>query len=510
MTSMFSERGLGKRCDCNKKLWPQCKHPWWGWYTRQFPLPKQPFRANLTAWNRRGALTFDAARAVRKAWIAEIDAGTFNPAGRHHPEEAEAITFTELARRYKTDDVNGLAAYQLPSGRWVRPGHEQSSKESLLPMTAVLERVWGEYLITSMAKALPAEAEGFLKEVKAAQAKTTYAWKSQTTWNRYRERASAIFKYAEKHRLIPYGSNPFLVGRVREFVEFEQEVPSRRIPPSKQRELFAACDALWGDSKRLPHQADIMRDRLHVLFGTSIRTGEMLAIQREHCSIVTDEGVETPRMFKVTGGTRVMVRVCVPPEATKGGKRTGQGFTRYVVVADAVEVFRRKMKQFDRHPKAFVFGTHTGGRVQSFKKAAIKLFETVGLKFGRGKGEHRIHDARHETISALSQSREFNDAQVKKFTGIRADRTIARYRHLENMDVAVLAANVLDERSAAQEAESVLEPFMRKGWSIEQRARFVKAARALADATEQSLTAAAELVLAQLNDRKGARRKGGV
>ena len=39
-------------------------------------------------------------------------------------------------------------------------------------------------------------------------------------------------------------------------------------------------DALWGDSQRFPYQADIMRDRLHVLFGTSIRTGEMLAIQR--------------------------------------------------------------------------------------------------------------------------------------------------------------------------------------------------------------------------------------
>jgi integrase len=510
MITMFQERGLGKRCACQRKFWPQCNHPWWGWYTRQIPPPKQKFRANLTAWNRRGALTFDAARAVRKAWIAEIDAGTFNPAGRHDAEEAEAVTFAELARRYKTDDVNGLAAYQLPTGRWVRPGHEQSSKESLLPMTAVLERVWGEYLITSMAKALPAEAEGYLKEVKAAQAKTTYAWKSQTTWNRYRERASAIFKYAEKHRLIPYGSNPFLVGRVREFVEFEQDVPSRRILPSKQRELLAACTACWGDSKRFPAQADIMRDRLHVLFGTSIRTGEMLAIQREHCSIVTDEGVETPRMFTVKSGTRVMVRVCVPPEATKGGKRTGQGFTRYVVVADAVEVFRRKMKQFDRHPKAFLFGTHTGGRVQSFKKAAIKLFETVGLTFGRGKGEHRIHDARHETISALSQSREFNDAQVKKFTGIRADRTIARYRHLENMDVAVLAANVLDERSAAQEAEGALAPFMQKGWSIERRAKFVKAARAIAEATERPLVEAAEIVLAQFDDRKGARRRRGV
>ena len=183
-----------------------------------------------------------------------------------------------------------------------------------------------------------------------------------------------------------------------------------------------------------------------------------------------------------------------------------QGITRRKQLA----LFRRKMKQFDRQHKAFLFGTHNGGRVQSFKKAAIKLFETVGLKFGRGKGEYRIHDARHETISALSQSREFNDAQVKKFTGIRADRTIARYRHLENMDVAVLAANVLDERSAAQEAESVLGPFMCKGWSIEQRATFVKAARAMAEATEQPLADAAEMVLAQLHDRKGARRKGGV
>src|SRR6267142_4569725 len=345
MTGMFEERGLGKRCGCRKKLWPQCKHPWWGWYTRQFPLPKQPFRANLTKWNQRGALTFDDARAVRKAWLAEIDAGTLNPAGRHHPEIAEALTFAELARRYKSDDVSGLGAYQLPTGRWVRPGHERDSKESILPMTAVLERVWGQYLIGTMAKALPAEAERYLKEVKSAQAKTPYAWKSNTTWNRYRERSSAIFKYAEKHRLVPYGSNPFMVGRVREFVEFEQEIPSRRIPPSKQRELLAACDTRWGDSKRFPHQADIMRDRLEVLFGTSIRTGEMLAIQREHCSFVTEEGVATPKMYKMRSGRRVMVRVCVPPEETKGGKRTGKGFTRYIAAGRAVEVFRRKMKQ---------------------------------------------------------------------------------------------------------------------------------------------------------------------
>lgn len=507
MRAMFEERGLGKRCGCAKRFWPQCQHPWWGWYTRQFPLSKQKFRTNLTKWNQRGTLCFNDARDVRKAWIAEIDAGTFNPSGRHHAHDAELITFAELARRYKTDDVGGLGAYQLPNGRWVRPGHENDSKESMLPMTAVLERVWGEYLITAMAKALPAESERYLKEVKQAQAKTSYAWKSQTTWNRYRERASAIFRYAEKNRLIPVGSNPYMVGRVREFTEFEQEIPSRRIPPSKQRELLTACDALWVNSKRFPHQADLMRDRLIVLFGTSIRTGEMLAIQREHCSFVTEEGAETAKLFNVNGDSRVMVRVCVPPQETKAGKRTGKGFTRYVASAEAVGVFRRKMKQFDRQPQAFLFGRHNGARVGTFRRAAIQVFSAVGLKFGRGRGQYRVHDARHETISALSQSPQFNDAQVKKFTGIQSDRTLARYRHLDNMDVALLAANVLDQRAAAQEAELTLVPFMQKGWSVEQRAKFVKAAQAIADATDQALTAAAEIVLRQMEAGKTKERR---
>ena len=360
-----------------------------------------------------------ACDSVGNSIDTSIDHGRYaNPAGRHHAESSNTITFAEVARRYKLDEVSGLGAYQGRDGRWVRPGHERDQHESMLPMTAVLERVWGQYLITSMATALPAEAEEYLKEVKTAQAKTPYAWKSNTIWNRYRERASALFKFAEKHRLIPYGSNPFLVGRVREFVEFEQEVPSRRIPPSKQRELLAACDARWADSKRFPHQADIMRDRLQVLFGTSIRTGEMLAIQREHCAFVTEEGVETAKLFKLKGGNRVMVRVCVPPEQTKGGKRTGKGFTRYVAAASAVEVFRRKMKQFEERPKAFLFGTNTGVRVTTFRKAAIELFRIVGLKFGRGRGQYRIHDARHAT---------------KTFSTRRPWRRPERYRRWDSM-----------------------------------------------------------------------------
>ena len=62
---------------------------------------------------------------------------------------------------------------------------------------------------------------------------------------------------------------------------------------------------------------------------------------------------------------------------------------------------------------------------------------------------------------------------MKKFTGIQSDRTLARYRHLDNMDVAPLAESVLDQRAADQEAELALKPFMRKSRSVEQRGKFV-------------------------------------
>jgi hypothetical protein len=75
------------------------------------------------------------------------------------------------------------------------------------------------------------------------------------------------------------------------------------------------------------------------------------------------------------------------------------------------------------------------------------------------------------------------------------------------MDVAVMAANVLDRRADAQQAEVALARFMQKDWSIERRAKFLKAAQAFADATEQSLLSAAEVVLQQLAAKEVRTRK---
>jgi hypothetical protein len=75
------------------------------------------------------------------------------------------------------------------------------------------------------------------------------------------------------------------------------------------------------------------------------------------------------------------------------------------------------------------------------------------------------------------------------------------------MDVALLAANVLDQRAAAREAELALAPFMQQAWSVEQRAKFVKAAQAIGDATDQPLRTAAEIVLQQMEAEKTKQRK---
>ena len=42
-----------------------------------------------------------------------------------------------------------------------------------------------------------------------------------STWNRYRERAAALFTYAERNQLVPKGSNPFTKARCKDYVEVQ-------------------------------------------------------------------------------------------------------------------------------------------------------------------------------------------------------------------------------------------------------------------------------------------------
>ena len=69
---------------------------------------------------------------------------------------------------------------------------------------------------------------------------------------------------------------------------------------------------------------------------------------------------------------------------------------------------------------------------------------------------------------------------------------------LKNMDVALLAARVLDQRATTREAESTLAPFVKNDWSVDERAKFIKAAQAMAEATAQPLSVAAEILVRQI------------
>ena len=109
-------------------------------------------------------------------------------------------------------------------------------------MTATLKRVWAHYRIASMVKATPDESATYLKEIKKEQRMRGYDW-APSTWNRYRERAAALFTYAERNQLVPKGSNPFTEARCKDYVEFKQSVPARRIPVDVQKAIYTASYA---------------------------------------------------------------------------------------------------------------------------------------------------------------------------------------------------------------------------------------------------------------------------
>ena len=105
------------------------------------------------------------------------------------------------------------------------------------------------------------------------------------------------------------------------------------------------------------------------------------------------EGAETAKLFNLGRGSRVMVRVCVPPHNTKAGKRTGLGFTRFVASADTVEVFRRRMKRFDQRRRRFCFAL-TLVRMSRALKRPLFGCSRRSVSSLAGAGGSSVHDAR--------------------------------------------------------------------------------------------------------------------
>jgi integrase len=95
--------GLYKLCDHKGRARDRCDHAWWGGYRGR--------RVSLPRWANRTIHNKDEAMAVLEELRKAIRAGTFDGRGLDPPKEGAALTFAQLAEKYRERHVvaKGLA-----------------------------------------------------------------------------------------------------------------------------------------------------------------------------------------------------------------------------------------------------------------------------------------------------------------------------------------------------------------------------------------------------------------
>lgn len=141
-----------------------------------------------------------------------------------------------------------------------------------------------------------------------------------------------------------------------------------------------------------------MRRRLIAAFDGGLRAGEMQQIQLCHVRWTPVRGTT------LKGEETVGYELALPPEITKGGKRTGK--TEYVFAGTprfrALLEARRFQLQGNPPSRQFIFGTEDGRYQKGFRSRWRDLFTLAGLRWGRDHGL-TWHTTRHEYISRLAE-----------------------------------------------------------------------------------------------------------
>jgi integrase len=187
---------------------------------------------------------------------------------------------------------------------------------------------------------------------------------------------------------------------------------------------------IWNPERVVGTKGTEMRRRLVAAFDAGLRAGEMLQITLAHVNW------RLQRVRREDGTELAGYQLALPPELTKGGKRTGE--TQYVFVATergkAMLEARRFQLKNNKPTQQFVFGDEAGRQVKGFRRMWRELFELAGLTWGR---DHGVvwHTIRHEYISRVAEltdpviaqqlARHANLATTELYFNTRRDRQLS-------------------------------------------------------------------------------------
>ena len=329
--------GLTKRCDCRRRDWAKCGHPWhlaFMWRRQHYRLSLGPTITSKTE-----------AKAEADRIRDQIRAGTYGPQASPAP-----VTLGQLMAVYFERYVRVHRA---------RVSNEESSRAVILrtelPTADGTLRPFTDWPITD----ITADALERFKEVRLVN-KT--GGRGRVAVNRNLMLLRSCFNWA----IVPGGyltATPFKIGPVTAVHLFPEVPRDRRLEPGEAERLLPACG---------PDLRALVEGALE----TVCRVGELLSLQWRAVRWAQNE-------------------IILPATKTKARR------VRYVPISPrlhAVLEMRRLDPDGHEHgPDAYVFGNALGERVASktvedWWRAACARAQITGLHF---------HDLRREAASRL-------------------------------------------------------------------------------------------------------------
>jgi integrase len=394
--------GIRKRCDCPRRQWPKCVHPWhFGFHHRG-----REYRYSLDviaqARNEQLPTTKSDAAKWRDQLRAEIRAGRFiDPdAATPTPQPADVrLTFGDLCAEYLKRHV------QVPTRR-------PRGRREMEILIAMLRRAEipapNAMMVRLETKPLDAIVRADVEAVRAWRRQQQGAGKSrpgskggEVGTNRLLSRLRHLFSWAIAEGYVtdtPFKRGPVSVVKLETSVEGAR---TRRLEPTVTLPDGTVRD---GDEARLlKHAGPHLRALVVAALSTGCRLGELLSLQ--WCQIRRDEH----------GQARWVV---LPAAKTKTAE------ARVIPVGPnlrAVLELRRHALDGTEHPStAYVFGNEVGEPVKSIRTAWELACERAQIR------DLHFHDLRREFASRLLESRaDLHDVQL--FLGHAAITTTSRY-----------------------------------------------------------------------------------
>lgn len=366
--------GLKKRCECGRRKWAKCSHPWYFTFChgKDSDGRKREFRFQLTKQAGKPAdyvMSKTEAEALRDELRSKIRTGAI--AGAATAAAGTPLTLDDVTKRYlkiyarspgrrpralqQFDVYIGLlqeARVPGPHGTTVRLGNKPLDGVT----KADLEALWAQRL--AIAKERQEAAE------RAGRTSRQYAKGGQAGVNRLKARARHFWNWAIENgytRQTPFKRDGINVIRV---VGSAERARDRRLVGDEEDRLLKACDPF-------------LRALVEGALETACRLGELLELRWRQVNLQRGElalrGAHTktsqPRTLPITARLRAILELRrLDPEGDPLG------------------------------PDAYVFGNEVGERRRDIRGAWHEACAAAGIE------ELHFHDLRREGLSRLLEA----------------------------------------------------------------------------------------------------------